>query len=478
LPAPVIHWFRQDLRLEDNPALRAAVAAEGPVIPVYILDDQTPGKWALGGASRWWLHYSLCALRESLRALGSDLVLRRGPPVDVLAQLIAETGAATVFMTRCYEPHAAALEPDLAQALKSQGVGLRRFGGNLLFEPEAIENREGRPYRVFTPFYKAFQAKPWGIQAADRPDVIPRPTAFPSSDRLEEWALTPTAPDWSVGLRETWTPGEAGARARLSDFLEAHVQDYVAQRDRPDTTGTSRLSPHLHFGEISPRTCWQQARLAAEQSEGGDGHAGFLRELVWREFSYHLLHHLPEIPASPLRPEFARFPWRDDAEHLAAWQRGRTGYPIVDAGMRELWHTGWMHNRVRMIAASFLVKDLLIPWQSGAAWFWDTLVDADLANNSASWQWVAGCGADAAPFFRIFNPVTQGEKFDSGGLYVRRWVPELANVPDRYLHKPWTAPESILERAGVILGKDYPHPVVDHAAARHQALAAFKSLSA
>jgi deoxyribodipyrimidine photo-lyase len=356
-------------------------------------------------------------------------------------------------------------------------VSCHRYGGFLLHEPETIRNGSGEPYRVYTPFSKACFAQ--GEPRSLRP--VPAFTAFQGairSDCLQDWGLHPTQADWAKGFETHWTPGEDGAAARLKDFIAEGLAHYADERDRPDRDVTSRLSPHLHLGEISPAQVWHAARAAETQSGGRLAKTveKFLKEILWREFSYHLLHHWPSLPTEPFRPEFAAFPWTDDPAGLKAWQQGRTGYPIVDAGMRELWATGTMHNRVRMIAASFLIKDLLIPWQDGERWFWDTLVDADIGSNSASWQWVAGCGADAAPYFRIFNPVIQGEKFDPQGAYVRKWVPELARMPDQFIHKPWEAPRLVLDAAGVELGRNYPHPVVDHGKARDKALAAFQEI--
>ncbi len=477
MDAPVILWFQQDLRLEDHPALSAAVKSGRPVVPLYVLDDDGAGRWAPGGASRWWLHHSLSALGESLEARGNRLLLRRGPAEDVLNRLIAETGAGALYFTRRYEPWAADLQRRLAKSLEPRGVEVRRFGGSLLLEPDALTTKGGGPFKVFTPFYKASLDRLPPRPPARTSERIPTPAERLSGDSLDDWGLLPRAPDWSGGLDAAWTPGEAGAQARLDRFLGDGVADYGRRRDRPGEAGTSRLSPHLHFGEISPRLCWQRTELTVELTGGGEsGARAFLRELIWREFCHHLLHHWPDLPERPFRPQFEAFPWAEDAAGLAAWQQGRTGYPIVDAGMRELWHCGWMHNRVRMIAASFLVKHLLIPWQAGEAWFWDTLVDADLANNAAGWQWVAGCGADAAPYFRIFNPMLQGAKFDPEGAYVRTWVPELAALPTRYLHAPWEAPAEALAAAGVRLGESYPEPLVEHAAARRRALAAFERI--
>ena len=482
-PAPTIVWFRQDLRVADNPAL-AAAAALGPVLPIYVLDDAAAGERAVGGASRWWLHHSLDALSRRLAKLGAPLVLRRGGAAAVLERLAAETGARGVFWNRVYEPAAAAVERDLAQRLMRAGREARAFSASLLFEPEDIVTKDGRPYQIFTPFWRACLAAPEPARPSPAPRKLAAPRAVPTGDRLDDWGLLPTKPDWAGGLREAWLgggmgPGEAGAARRLAAFLDDALARYGGDRDRPDRDGTSRLSSHLHFGELSPHQLWHAARAAeAARDDAGlpGGAEAYLRQLGWREFSAHLLHHVPSLPDAPLRANFARFPWRRDKKALRAWQRGLTGYPLVDAGMRELWATGWMHNRVRMVVASFLVKHLLLPWQDGERWFWDTLVDADLANNAASWQWVAGSGADATPYFRIFNPTLQGEKFDPDGAYVRRWVPELARLPDRFIHRPAEAPESVLSDAGVALGKSYPRPIVEHAAARSRALAAFAAI--
>lgn len=472
---PTLVWFRQDLRLNDNPALHMA-AETGPVIPVYILDTDQDDPWPMGGASRWWLHASLESLAADLARLGAPLLLRRGPAAAVLRQLVAETGAGAVHWNDCYEPRAIARDRTLKADLTARGVAVRSFNAALLAEPWTVRTGDGGPYKVFTPFWRRLSGD---LAAAAAP--LPPPASLRAApaaiagaitgEHLADWRLLPTTPDWADGLRESWTPGESGAAAALDRFLRDAAADYAQARDLPGRRGTSRLSPHLHFGEISPRQIW-----AATAGRADDGTTAFRRELGWREFAHHLLFHFPDMPTTPLAPRFAHFPWTDAPDALTAWQRGRTGYPIVDAGMRELWATGWMHNRVRMIVGSFLVKHLLLPWQAGAAWFWDTLVDADLANNSIGWQWIAGCGADAAPYFRVFNPVLQGRKFDTDGHYVRRWVPELADLPDSVLHAPWEASPLILAAAGVTLGRSYPHPIVDHAWARDRALAAFASL--
>jgi deoxyribodipyrimidine photo-lyase len=474
---PIILWFRRDLRLGDHPALDAAVRTGAPIIPVYVLDDVTPGEWRPGGASRWWLAQSLRALDASLRAKGARLVLRRGESADALAALAGQTDAQAVYFTRGYEPFAVRLETELHARLTEMGAGCRRFGGRLLIEPEMIANKAGEPFKVFTPFYKACRAKEPITRALPAPEHLPAPESWPESDRPESWALEPTKPDWAAEMRTFWTPGEDGARQRLETFIGNALAAYGADRDRPDIDGTSRLSPHLAFGEISPRQIWHAIESAAERApERQRGAEAFIRELYWREFSYHLLFHWPDLPEKPFRPEFARLPWKPDAARLAAWRRGLTGYPIVDAGMRQLWAIGWMHNRVRMVAASLLIKHLLTGWRTGEDWFWDTLVDADLASNAASWQWVAGSGADAAPYFRVFNPILQGRKFDPHGNYVRRWVPELAGLPAEHIHAPWEAPDSVLRKAGVTLGKDYPLPIVEHDKGRRDALAAYEAV--
>ncbi|WP_297370504.1 deoxyribodipyrimidine photo-lyase [Acidocella sp.] len=457
-------WFRGDLRLTDNPALHAVCAAGGPVALLYVLDERA------GAASRWWLHHSLSALAQDIESLGGHLILRQGDPLTIIPALATEIGAGAVHVARAFEPAHRALDRALDTALKSRGIALHRHHSLSLFPPERIVTKAGTPYGVFTPFSKACLA------AGVPEEVCPRPARIQGvpapSDDLASWALLPTHPDWAGGLRAAWQPGEAGARHNLAAFLAGPIQAYSTARDLPGHPGTSKLSPHIHFGEISPRQLWHSAASQGE-SKGG---ATYLKELLWREFSLHLLWQHPNIRTCPIRPEFERFPWHADTATLRAWQRGRTGVPIVDAGMRQLWQTGWMHNRVRMICASYLVKHLLIPWQSGEAWFWDTLVDADEAANGASWQWVAGCGADAAPYFRIFNPVLQGQKFDPEGTYIRRFVPELAKLPAACVHAPWLAPPALLAAAGVRLGTTYPRPLADLAEGRARALAAFATL--
>ena len=476
MTTPLLLWLRDDLRLADHPAVHAAAQSGAPVLPVYVLDDETPGQRPMGGAARWWLHGSLDALDRRLEARGSRLTLRRGAAEAALPSLAAETGAKAVLWTRSYEPEMQARDRRVDAALRQRGVEPNSVSGNLLIEPGTLVTQGGGPFKVFTPFWKALRARCRPGSPRPLPERLAAPQSWPGTDRLDAWGLQPKRPDWATGFR-IWTPGEAGAAERLARFLDGGLQGYAAGRDRPDRPGTSQLSPHLRFGELSAAQLWRAVEdaVARGAAPASDGEA-CLRELGWREFCRHLLFHFSDLPKAPWRAEFRRFPWRDDPAALKAWQLGQTGYPIVDAGMRELWATGWMHNRVRMIAASFLTKHLLIPWQEGEAWFWDTLVDADAANNAANWQWVAGSGADAAPYFRIFNPVLQGERFDPQGDYVRRWVPELSRLPAPDIHRPWTSDG--LRSAGVILGKTYPEPIVDHAAARRRALAAYARLSA
>ena len=467
--------FRRDLRLNDHPALSAAAQSGARIIPVYVLDDETPGNWRMGGASRWWLAQSLRSLRNNLERAGSRLILRRGETGRALRDLAQETGASAVYFTRGYEPFQRRLEERIRVALPEAGVECRRFGGQILIEPEKLSNARGEPFRVFSPFYRALaqHAPPAPLPA---PGALPPPASWPWPEDLESWGLEPSKPDWAGGIRAAWTPGEDEAHKRLRVFIETAIKTYKGQRNKPGGDFTSRLSPYLAAGEISPRQIWHTVLDAAEAAgEPGLGEA-FLREVAWREFSYHLLFHFPDLPEKAFKPEFARFPFQENKHALQSWQKGLTGYPIVDAGMRQLWQTGWMHNRVRMIVASFLIKHLLVPWQEGEAWFWDTLVDADLANNSASWQWVAGSGADAAPYFRIFNPVLQGEKFDPEGDYVRAYCPELAMLPNSLIHKPWEGEAGLLQHSGVTLGVTYPRPIVAHQEARQRALAAFEGI--
>lgn len=426
-----------------------------------------------GGASRWWLHHSLASLSASLQALGARLILRRGDAFPVITGLAEELGASSVYWNRCYEPGARKRDTRIRNALKESGVMVESSNGSLLLEPWHLRTKDGGPFRVYSPYFRALSPHCDDMVPLPAPAALSDASGGLHSDALSNWNLLPSKPDWATGFAPVWPPGEAGAWSRLEAFCDDVARDYAETRNLPGVEGTSRLSPHLHFGEISPRQVWAHA---VKVVPAGKGRETFLKEIGWREFSYNLLYHFEDLPESNFQPKFNAFPWKFDEGHFTSWKTGQTGYPIVDAGMRQLWQTGWMHNRVRMIVASFLTKHLLIDWRRGEEWFWDTLVDADLANNAASWQWVAGSGADAAPYFRIFNPVTQGTKFDEDGEYVRTWVPELKDLPTRYIHEPWTAPAFELARAGIVLGKTYPRPIIDHSAARERALAAFSSL--
>ncbi len=475
MPALSLHWFRDDLRLADNPALSAAVA-HGPTLFLYILDEGGSRR-PLGGASRWWLSRSLAALDFALKAKGCELVLMRGDPGAILPRVVETARIDLVTWSRRYDAESVALDSRLKADLVAAGTKVESFNAALLNEPWQVTTKTGEPMKVFTPYWRAARAA--GEPAAPKPapkhmqslKLPPAITAMTVSHA--DLALDPVKPDWAGGLREAWTPGEAAAAERLGEFLSGPLDGYGEGRDRPDRAATSRLSPHLRFGEIGPRQIWHATRSAIESGEASAGSSDaekFLSEIGWREFSYHLLFYNPDLATRNYNPRFDAFPWRRDDAATRAWQRGLTGYPIVDAGLRELWTTGWMHNRVRMIAASFLIKHLLIDWRHGEDWFWDTLVDADPANNAASWQWVAGSGADAAPYYRIFNPVTQGLKFDPKGLYVRRWIPEIAGLDDTLIHEPWKADADQLHRAGIVLGQTYPRPIVDLDFGRRRAL--------
>ncbi len=465
-----ILWFRQDLRLTDNPALTEA-AQHGDVIPVYIQDSDTPTELSVGGAGNWWLHHSLTALSKSL---SNKLVVTRGNPLSVLRDMVAKTGATTVMWNRCYDAYARQRDSEIKHALKEAGVNAKSFNGSLLWEPMSVLKKDQTPYKVFTPYYRK------GCLAATPPRY---PTAKPSftlaehdypQRKVEDLGLLPSI-NWDSEFYDHWAPGEIGAADKLQQFISEAATAYKDQRNIPSKAGTSRLSAHLHFGEMSPNQAWY-AILDAFGGSDDSNIDTYLSELGWREFNYYLLYHWPSINTDNFNSKFDAFPWRDDPSALKAWQKGQTGIPIVDAGMRELWQTGYMHNRVRMVVASFLVKNLLIDWRLGERWFWDCLVDADLASNSGGWQWAAGSGADAAPYFRVFNPILQGEKFDKQGDYVKQYCPELSRVPDKYIHKPWEAPPNVLHNAGIVLGKDYPQPIVDLKTSRQRALDAYQQV--
>ncbi|MFC3095754.1 cryptochrome/photolyase family protein [Alteromonas sediminis] len=463
-------WFRKDLRLKDNPALHFA-AKQGDVLPVFILDTQTDQNDALGGASQWWLHHSLESLN---RDLGGKLLVLKGAPKPLLEKLIDAFDIQVVTWNRCYEANSIERDTDIKQHLTKKGLTVKSFNGSLLWEPMQITKQDGSPYKVFTPYYrKGCLAAPPPRYPEEKPNV----TTLDSKGYglcIEELCLLPDIA-WDQGLKETWQPGEEGAATRLHTFLDGPILRYKDDRNIPAIRGTSMLGPHFHWGEMSVNQAWYATldKFGGMDKEGVDT---FLSELGWREFSYYLLFHNPQLRTKNVASKFDAFPWREDSSALKRWQKGQTGIPIVDAGMRELWQTGYMHNRVRMVVGSFLVKNLLLDWRLGERWFWDCLCDADTASNSASWQWVAGCGADAAPYFRVFNPVLQGEKFDKHGEYVKTYCPELSALPNKYIHKPWDAPKSVLSEAGVTLGEHYPKPIVDLKASRVRALEAFDAV--
>ena len=463
----IIVWFRQDLRLNDNPALQSALNSSSAVIPVFI-DDETCGRQA-GSMSRWWRDNSLAKLNNALNKRGSRLIYRKGKAADVLPALALEVGATSVYWNRQYEANIVARDTAIKSKLKEDGIKVESFNGSLLFEPwEVTSKSTGGPFRVFTPFWRACCSLGLKRGLSDAPEKISAPEQWPNSDALPETSALP-----HMDNLDMWQPGEDGASDALALFLSKNIGDYAERRNLPAEPATSRLSPHLRWGEISPARIIAETQAANIKTNDGDK---FFSELGWREFSYQLLYHNPELAETCLQDKFEAFPWRDDADAFEAWRLGETGYPIVDAGMRELRRTGYMHNRVRMIAASFLIKHLLIDWREGEKWFWECLVDADPANNSASWQWVAGCGADAAPYFRIFNPILQGPKFDAEGIYTKTYVPELNALSGKTLYAPWTAKSDMLDSGAISLGNTYPNPIVNHEAARARALESFKSL--
>jgi deoxyribodipyrimidine photo-lyase len=464
-------WFRRDLRLRDNPALAYALANHERVLALYVHAPHEDEPWSAGAASRWWLHHALADLD---RQLHGRLVLRRGSSVDELGRLVDSAGVSAVYWNRLYEPAAIARDTAIKRDLRARGVAAESFAAALLFEPWRVMNRQGKPFRVFTPFWKQLLAQglpknPLSVNEAEVDHAVVDGAQGFGCQRLAELGLLPKI-SWDQGMAAAWRVSRDAAEARLDEFVASELARYETGRDLPAVDQVSRLSPYLHFGQIGPR------EIVAACGDAGAVAAPFLRELGWREFAAYQLYHFPHTCDEPLDTRFERFAWREDPRHMAAWQRGMTGIPLVDAGMRQLWQTGWMHNRVRMIVASFLTKNLLLPWQEGARWFWDTLVDADLASNTLGWQWTAGCGADAAPYFRVFNPVLQGERFDKAGAYVRHWVPELHALPDRWVHQPWAAPAEVLRKAGVRLGGNYPAPLVDLKASRERALAAWAGI--
>ncbi len=479
MTSKAIVWFRQDLRLSDNPALHDAVKRGFAVIPVYIHAPSEEDQFPPGGATKFWLHQSLKSLSDDLESHGSKLILRSSESsLDELRSLIEESGATAIFWNRRYEPAAIERDTRIKEELTSDEIEVKSFNASLLYEPWTVMNKSDKPFRVFTPFWKHCISLPEPAAPLPAPEEIKAPSKFPHCEKLKDLQLEPKI-KWAEGIRAAWTPGEKGAHLQVEKLLENVLQHYGQGRNRPDQVGVSRLSPHLHFGEIGPRQIWHRVKERVATNGGAkykDGAQIYLKEVIWREFAYHLLFHFPYTQNQPMDERFKLFPFKRDARALKRWHKGLTGYPLVDAGMRELWNTGWMHNRVRMVVGSFLVKDLLLPWQAGAKWFWDTLVDADLAANTMGWQWVAGCGADAAPYYRVFNPVLQGKKFDPDGNYVRKWVPELAKLDGDKIHTPWLLSDEELDEAGIVLGDTYPRPIVDHSIARQRALEALKSI--
>lgn len=459
----VIHWFRQDLRLEDNTALFAATQ-NGRVLPIYILDNE----YDMGEASRVWLHHSLVELNASLCG---TLRLFTGKTINTIRKIIAENHIRAIYWNRCYEPQRIVCDKAIKAELIKKGTEVYDYNSSLLQEPWTILKQDNLPYKVFTPFYK----KAYSENFTPR-KPIPSPPKLRlvkniRDQSIDHLKLLPSL-SWGKRIMSNWRTGEKEAKKKLAWFSQYKLRDYEKDRNFPGQDKVSHLSPHLHFGEISPQQIWYSVKLYGK----GKNVKAFLREICWREFSYYLLYHFPDLPKRNLQKKFTHLPWKDNIDTLKAWQKARTGYPIVDAGMRQLWQTGYIHNRVRMIVASFLVKNLLLHWRYGEEWFWNCLLDADLASNSASWQWIAGCGTDALPYFRIFNPITQGRKFDSSGTYTRCYVPELKNIPNEYLFNPWEAPEQVLVKAGIVLGQTYPFPIVDFKTSRAVALSAYQSI--
>jgi deoxyribodipyrimidine photo-lyase len=445
----ILLWLRRDLRLSDHPALQAALHTGLPILPVYIHAPAEEAPWSPGAASRWWLHHSLQALAQDLSACGSRLLLRQGDSLTQLRALIQTCQVKIIYWSRVYEPALIERDRRIKAALRADGLEVHSFPGNLLHEPWTVQTGSGGPYKVFTPYWNTCRQRPCDVPLP-APTQLPAPDSWPSGLNLQDLALLPKIP-WDSGLARAWQVGEGAAHMRLRHFCAKIHAHYAVQRDFPALDGVSRLSPHLHFGEITPRQIFHALEPGA-----------FTRQLFWREFAYHLLFHFPASAQAPWNPRYQNFSWREAPALLRAWQNGTTGWPLIDAGMQELWQSGWMHNRVRMICASFLSKNCLLPWLAGAKWFWDTLVDADLANNTLGWQWVAGCGADAAPYTRVFNPLRQAQRFDPQGDYVRRWLPALGKVPDKFIHHP--------HQAGLRL--DYPLPVLDLALSRQDFLSA------
>ncbi len=479
MPSPVLVWFRDDHRIADHPALTAAVETGAPVLCAFIFDESSQGLRPLGGASRWWLHGSLGALGLALAERGAELRIFRGAATEVMQRIAAGVKPRAVFWSRRYQAAEIAIDQSIERQLTAAGIRVETSNGRLLHEPGALTTKSGTPFQVYGPYLRAVMAAPAPRKPLPAPKAIMGGTwpkaLVKASATLESLSLEPRKPNWAQGFHDVWTRGEAAGQERLARFLKEAVRGYAENRNRPALLGTSRLSPHLRFGEVSPRQIWHAAKAAAEAGAVPEPDVEkLLGEVIWRDFSYGLLQRIPDLATAHYNPRFNRLRFRSDRADLEAWRQARTGYPIVDAGLRQLWRTGWMHNRVRMIVASFLVKNLLIDWRRGEEWFWDTLVDADPANNAFSWQWIAGSGPDSAPFHRIFNPVAQGQKFDPEGDYIRVHVPELSRLPASHIHRPWEASAAILRKAGITLGDTYPKPIVEHGETRDRALQAFR----
>ncbi len=471
-----IVWFRRDLRLFDNPALHSACKEKNNILCLYILDEKNARP--MGSAQKWWLHHSLIALNKSLKQIGLNLSLHQGCTLDIFKKIIKDNNISAINFNTVFEPEQLAIDAKLEQLCTTNDIQQNTFHSNVIISPDKILNGQNEPYKVFTSFYKKATTYVSTSKVIKTPtQAQPYPLTTPKSESLQDWALCPKKPNWANNFKDYATPGEIGAQQALQDFMENSLSEYKQGRDFPEPNHSSRLSAHIHFGEISLN---QTRQKAVQQQQIEKMHSAniecFIRQLYWRDFSYYLLFHNDNLPKRNFNKKFDNFPWKNSKAKLKKWQTGQTGYPIVDAGMRELWHTGYMHNRVRMITASFLTKHLLIHWKKGEEWFWDTLLDADLANNVCSWQWVQGCGADAAPYFRIFNPTLQGEKFDPDGVYVKKWIPELSKLGNKYIHTPWLAPKNILSQANITLGHDYPCPIVDHKEARILALESYKNI--
>ncbi|NKB76179.1 MAG: deoxyribodipyrimidine photo-lyase [Gammaproteobacteria bacterium] len=475
MPSTAIVWIRRDLRLKDNPALNAALNNHEKVVIVYVSNTQEEAPWEMGAASRWWIHHSLINFAERIKKHGNTLIIRQGGSLKTLIELSAETGAKSVYWNRLYDPTIVKRDKFIKQQLVENGIAARSFNGALLREPWDVEKEGGGFYKVYTPFSRRyFQLTELGPEH-EAPDSLPGVERIPQHLKPEQLNLLPIG-NWYSEFSRYWEPGEEGAGIKLNQFMDDVVLRYATDRDVPGVSGVSRLSPYLHFGEISPRQIWHRVQQYASFSQREEEVKPYLKQLVWRDFAHHLLYHLPHTPQRPFRELFADFQWQHDDALFRAWCQGKTGIPLIDAGMRELWQTGWMHNRVRMLTASFLTKNGLVHWLEGAKWFWDTLLDASLANNTMGWQWTAGCGVDAAPYFRIFSPVRQGDRFDQQGLYIKKWVPEIANLPEKYIHQPWAAPAPILSEANFVLGKSYPLPIVDLSTTRKCALERYQAL--